>query len=93
MDTLNIMLWESEKEINRLKKELEEKDRIIDDLKTEIKMSDLEVKDLSDIVNKSRSVIYMNKLCDKIHELSRINKELTDIYNTTANIFDYEFSM
>jgi len=93
MDGLNIILWESEKEIERLKKELEEKDRLIDDLKTEIKMSDLELKDLTEIINNSKNVIYMNKLCQKIHELSRINKELVNIHNATVNLFDYEFSM
>ena len=93
MENLNIMLWESEKEIDRLKKQLEEKDKIIEDLKTEIKMSDLELKDLAEIINNSKSVIYMNKLCDKIHELSSINKELVNIHNATVNLFDYEFSM
>ncbi len=90
---MNIIIWEQQKLIEKLQKDLLDKEQIIQDLKAEIILSDREVNELSKLVNNSNNVDFMLKLIDKIQQLSIANKELIDINVSTANIFDYEFCM
>ena len=53
----------------------------------------MEVKDLTDIVNNSRSVDCISKLYNKIQNLLSENKELNNIYNNIINDYDYEYTM
>ncbi len=91
--SLSIMLWEREKEIQELKRLLEEKDFVIKELQAEIKFSDMELNDITQIVNKARDVEYVHKLCDKIREMSQTNHELVQAYNVAVDLFDYEYRM
>ena len=91
--SFSILLWEREKEIQELKRQILEKDKIIFDLKTEIEFSDMEVKDLTDIVNNSRSVECISKLCNKLEKLSSENKEFSEIFNNIISENNYEYTM
>ena len=91
--SLSIMLWEREKEIQDLKRLIEEKNFVIKELQAEIKFSDMELNDITQIVNNAREVEYVQKLCDKIRDLSRTNHELTEVYNVAVDLFDYEYRM
>ena len=90
---MNIIIWEHQKQIEKLQKDLIEKEQIIEDLKAEIILSDREVNELNKLVNNSNSVDFMLKLMNKIQLLSTANKELIDINTSTANLFDYEYCM
>lgn len=70
------MLFECEQENRYLRKEIESRDKIIDELNAEIFFSDLELKEVSEILERSIDVHYIHLLQDKIRKLSQTIDDL-----------------
>jgi len=83
---MNIMLWDREKEIIELKKQLQEKDEIIKELESEIYFSDLELEDMRQLVQKSCEVTFMNNIMIKVQDLSRNVRNLEDKEKETQKL-------
>jgi hypothetical protein len=77
--SITIMLWESERENSRLKREIVAKDEIINDLNIDIYFSDLELNDLKHQIELSIDVEYLHNLQDQIRDLSKSNQVLSDM--------------
>lgn len=73
---LNILLWDTEKEVIELNKKLQEKDDTIKELHSEIYFSDLELKEMRQLVEKSCEVTFLTNILTKVQQLSRTVKDM-----------------
>lgn len=73
---MNILLWETEQELLKVKCELLEKDKIIKELQDELYVSDLEVKELREILEKAHNVSFIHGMLSKIKQLSQMIDDL-----------------
>jgi len=79
INSLVILLWESERESIELRKRLDEQDAIIKDLQADIYFAELEQRDMQQMLDNSKDVTYMHQLQKQVDKLSRENKRLQTV--------------
>lgn len=77
---LAIILWDYEKRIIELQRQIQEKNNIIKELQATISWNELELTDLHNMLDMSSDTDIMNKMQYKIDELTKINKVLLENY-------------
>lgn len=89
VEELNKILWETEKELLKIKNESIEKDNIIKELRDELYISDLEIIELRHILENAYNVKVIHNMLCKISELNTIIKDLrADMYMNELELND-----
>lgn len=87
---LNITLWNHERDIIDLKKQLKDRDDKIADLQQSLEFRDLEINDLYNVLETTTSVDNYMKLQDSNNNLS---KNYNNLHQSIKHLFDIEYSM
>jgi cell division protein FtsB len=79
--TLQIILFEQEQEIKKLKHTIQVHEDTIQTLNMDIYFSDMELKDIQQIMELSQDVMYMHSLQEKNSSLKKNNNVLSRLVN------------
>jgi peptidoglycan hydrolase CwlO-like protein len=86
---MDIMLWEAEKHIADLQRQLQDKDEMIRALQDVVDYNDEEIKDLHAELNKSQNAEYMYALENKVVRLKKLTDSL--LKSQRDFVFSYRF--
>jgi septal ring factor EnvC (AmiA/AmiB activator) len=86
---MDIMLWEAEKHIAELQRQIQEKDDMIKALQDVVDYNEEEIKDLHAELNKSQNAEYMYALENKVMRLKKLTESL--LKSQRNFVFSYRF--
>ena len=86
---MDIMLWEADKQIMDLQKQLKEKEVIIKSLHEVLEYNEQEIQDLHNELNKSQDAEYVYQLETKIVKLKKLTNAL--LKSQRNFVFSYRF--
>lgn len=79
INSLVILLWQSERDCIEYKRQLEEQNATIKNLQADLYFAELELRDMQQIVDISHDIQYLQKLQSENDRLTRENKRLQTI--------------